>query len=324
MKVSIVVPTYNGQDLLADCIPSLLSQRYGDPFEITVVDDGSSEDIVAFLADRFPEVRAIRCDSNRGFAAAVNEGLRSSEAEFVALVNNDTRLDSDWLARAVEPFAEQSVASVATRVVSMDDRRVDTAGDLYTVVGGALKNLHGRPESDVPAQPIEVFSASAAAAIYRRSCLLEIGGWDEDLEAYYDDVDVGLRLRLRGYRCVLAPSAVCLHRVSASYEPAGYRYHFNSSRNSEILFWAGMPRAVLARRLVPHLFFLLLQAGHKLLQGQIRPYLSGKIWVLMRPARVASMRRRRQSLLRGSAHRVQEALTRDWLSAYFRWRYGVR
>ena len=307
--------------MLEECLRAVTGQRFEGRFEIIVVDDGADGDVTGLLTRRFPGVRCVRHAENRGFVAAVNTGLRAAGGEFIALINDDASPEPDWLARAARPLSDPTVASVATRIVFLADAdRIDSAGDEYTVVGGAMKTGHHGPVADVPPGQREVFSACAAAALYRRRALDEVGGWDERLGAYYDDVDVGMRLRLAGYRCVYVHEAVCRHAVSASYDAASYRYHFNSSRNAELVWWSSLPRPLLYRYLLPRAAFLCLQGANKFLQSQLRPYLAGKLSAWARPDRILAMRRDRQALCRVSPARLAEAMRTRWLTECLRWR----
>ena len=148
MTLSVVVTTYNGRAVLAECIESLLAQTR--PFdEIVVVDDASPEDDEAFVherfpADRFPALRTLRLARNLGHAGAAAAGVAASRGELVALVNNDAVPDRDWLEQAVQAFDDPRVGSVATRLVRYDRPEVlDSAGDGYTVVGHAFKGREG-------------------------------------------------------------------------------------------------------------------------------------------------------------------------------------
>ncbi len=287
---TVIIPNYNGRALLSSLMESLAALQ-GPRFVIIVVDDASTDDSVPYLRGRWPEVRLIGNHRNLGFAATCNAGLRAAHTPFVILLNNDTHVDQAWLAEGLRPFDAPRVGSVASLVLLAEPPHlIDTAGDVYSVAGGALKRNHlQRRESAARLDP-EAFSACGASAFYRREAVAAAGWLDERLESYYEDVDLGFRLARAGYRCVFAPGSVCYHHLSSSYDPHGWRYHFNSARNAEIVWWSNMPAGLRRKYLPAHLGFLGAQAANKLLQGCLLPYLAGK-WASLR--HVAHIRRKR-------------------------------
>lgn len=204
MRVAVVVPNWNGRRWLPGLLASLDAQtRPAD--EVLVVDNGSRDGSVAWLRSR--GVRVLALGRNTGFAAAANRGIGNVDAEAVALVNTDVELAADWVARAVARLeGDPALASVATKMVLMDRPEiVDDAGDVLRRDGVAEQRGHGRPDGPRFSTPREVFSACAGAAVYRRSAVLAAGLFDERLFAYLEDVDLGLRLRLAGWRCAYEP-----------------------------------------------------------------------------------------------------------------------
>ena len=216
-RVTVVIPNWNGQSLLPLCLTSLRRQSFRD-FETLVVDNGSTDGSRELLARDFPEVRVISLGENRGFSAAVNAGIRASEAGYVALLNNDTEQEADWLAELVAAAdATPEAGSFASKLLDYGDRRVlDGAGDVLRRSGLPYRLGHGELDRGQHEQPRFVFGACAAAALYRRSMLEKIGLFDEDFFAYCEDGDLSFRAQLAGYRCLYAPEAVVYHMGSAS------------------------------------------------------------------------------------------------------------
>jgi GT2 family glycosyltransferase len=307
-----VVTTYDGQAMLAACLDALLAQTH-PPAEVLVVDDASPADDAAWVRARYPGVRTLRLERNLGHAGAAAAGIAGTRGELVALVNNDAVPDPDWCAEARRPFADPQVGSVATRLVLADDpRRLDSAGDAYTVVGSAYKRLDGEPDP-AETEPRSVFSACAAAAVYRRAALQSCGGVDPELVAYYDDVDLGFRLRLAGFSCVYAPAARCRHRLSASYGRGSWRQLFLTSRNAARVFWSDMPGALLLRHLPAHALFLALQSGSALLHGGFLPLVAGKAAAAWGLPGTLRRRRRVQATSRVTPAAIASALDPGWL-----------
>lgn len=216
---SIVIPNWNGirLQLLPTCLNALRAQTYRD-FEIIVVDDCSTDESREFLAREFPSVRVIVNDKNRGFAPSVNAGIRAARGESVVLLNNDTEADPHWLAEIARAFAENPRAGmVACKLRLFDQReRLHSAGDFYRVDG--IPGNRGVWERDAGQYDDArgVFGACGGAAAYRKTMLAEIGGFDEALGSYCEDVDLNWRARLAGYPVAYAPRAIVYHKISAT------------------------------------------------------------------------------------------------------------
>jgi GT2 family glycosyltransferase len=217
VDVAVVIPNYNGARWLPGVLASVEAQSAA-PAEVLVVDDGSTDGSVALLAERFPDVRVLALGANGGFARAANAGIAAVSAETVALVNTDVLLAPDWLERAAAALAAAPrAAAVATKLVDLEDPALlYDAGDVLRRDGACEQR--GRFERDTGRYdvPGEVFSACAGAALYRRSAVLGVGGFEERFGTYLEDVDLGLRLRLAGWRCRWEPRAVARHAGGAS------------------------------------------------------------------------------------------------------------
>lgn len=316
--VTIIIPNFNGSRFLPQLMKSLAVQS--EPaWTALVVDDASTDDGVDYLRRNWPAVRLIVNARNLGFAATCNRGLRAAETPFVALLNNDTHVDADWLREGLKPFASPDVGAVASLVLLADPPHlIDTAGDVYSVVGGAVKRAHLQPRQVADSLNSRVLSACGASAFYRREILVSLGCLDERLESYYEDVDLGLRLAWAGFRCVFAPQSICYHHLSSSYDPKGWRYHRNSARNAEIVWWSYVPALLRRRYLFSHLVFLALQAGNKLRQGCLLPYLAGKCRVLWHLGHIRDKRRALREFARVDDRVIEDVLVRDWWSLHVR------
>jgi GT2 family glycosyltransferase len=216
-RVTVVIPNWNGERFLEICLGSLRTQTFRD-FETVLVDNGSSDGSVAFVEENFPEVRVVRLPENLGFSAAVNAGIKASKADLVALLNNDTEVDPGWLEALVRAADDHPEAGFfASKLVDFNDRRLlDGAGDAVRRSGLPYRLGHGEIDRGQFEREAFVFSACAAAALYRREMLNDIGLFDEDFFSNCEDWDVGFRAQLAGYRCVYVPGSVVYHVGSAS------------------------------------------------------------------------------------------------------------
>jgi GT2 family glycosyltransferase len=245
--VSVIIPHLNGIQHLDDCLDSLRGQTFAD-FEILLVDNGSSDGSQAYVRDNYPEVRLIELPENRGFTGACNAGYNAANGKIVVLLNNDTEVDSGWLAAIVEAFAEHpEVASVASKMLLFDHRDTfHTAGDYYTVAG--LPGNRGVWQKDKGQfdQKAFVFGACGGAAAYRRTVLEEIGFLDDSFYFSCEDVDLAWRIQLAGYRVLYVPDAVVFHKLKAS-SATGANSSYYDGRNFLYLLWKNYPTPLFRR-----------------------------------------------------------------------------
>jgi GT2 family glycosyltransferase len=213
-SAAVVIPNWNGAQWIDACLDYVTCQDRR-PDQIVVVDNGSTDG-----SDHRAEaqgVEVIRLGRNTGFSFAVNRGVEAVSADFVALVNTDVVLSWDWLGRACAVLERQpAVASVATKMVDLyETDMIYDAGDLLRRDGACEQRGRFMKDDGRFDEPGDAFSACAGAAVYRKSALEAIGGFDETFFAYLEDVDVGVRLRLAGWRCQYEP-AVAAHAGEGS------------------------------------------------------------------------------------------------------------
>lgn len=218
MKISVVIPTWNGRGLLHLPLDSLRVQTHRD-LEVIVVDDASTDDTCEWVQAHHPGVRLVRLDANRGFPGAVNAGLRASTGDAVALLNNDAAADERWLEEIQAALeAHPDAGMLACRVLVYHHREyLDSAG-IYATTSGSVGNRGAyQPEGPEFQEERWVLGPNGAAAVYRRALLDDVGLFDEDHGAYHEDTDLALRAQFRGWRCLYWPGAVCYHVGSATY-----------------------------------------------------------------------------------------------------------
>ena len=278
VKTTVVIPNYNGIKYLPDCLETLQGNfNSGYEFEIVVIDNGSKDGSVEFVKEHYGNVRLVELEENVGFAAAVNIGIREAKGEYVLLLNNDIKVHSDFCAELEKCLDEdEKLFSANSVMLSMADNSIlDGAGDYYSALGWAYAGYKGKAASKVVGgRKRHLFSACGGASVYRKSILTEIGLFDENHFAYLEDIDVGYRARIRGYKSVLCASAVCEHAGSGF---SGSRYNdFKiglSGRNSIYIIYKNMP----CLQILINLPFLLVGFGIKLAFFMMKGY--GKAYI---------------------------------------------
>ena len=211
-SATILVLNYNGRGHLERCLPSLERVAYPGPFDVTVIDNGSTDGSREFIARRHPRVRVLPLGANLGFAAAYNIAIRQATADVVVLLNNDTRVQPEWLSSLVGTLERHQAAAAASLMLDWDGRRVDFAGGLPTFVGHAWQVDHGQPAGRAYDERPLLFGCAGSLAV-RREAFLDAGGFDDDYFVYFEDLDLGWRMSLAGQTTVLAPGAVTYHRL---------------------------------------------------------------------------------------------------------------
>lgn len=313
-KVSVIILNWNGRALLGDCLASVLAQSF-EGFEVILVDNGSSDGSPDWVATEFPQVRVVRLDSNLGFCAGNNAGVRAARGEYLVLLNNDTVVEPDWLAPLYATMtSDPRIAACDSKVLYSGARHtIWSAGAVYTIAGTANFRAQGAPQDALASDPEEVFSAVACSAMYRRSVWDEIGGLDETFFAGYEDVDWSFRARLRGYRILNVPSSRVYHKVSATHGFNSPAYVRRGQRNVTATFVKNMPTPLLLRYAGLHLIYVIGSFLYFARQGRMRAFLRAKgdlaaDWRTVWRSR-AEVQRRRTVPVR----ELERMLSRDWL-----------
>lgn len=196
--------------LLLEALASLAGQTV--EHDVVVVDNASTDGTAEAVAERFPAVRVIRIDENLGFGRAVNRGVESVDTPVVILLNNDVACEPDFVERMLEPFSDDRVGLVAGVLLQHDaPELVDSAGIELDPTLRSWDRLWNRPASEL-GNGAEPLGPCGGAAAYRLTAWREAGGFDEAFFAYWEDVDLALRLRLAGWRSARADGARVLHK----------------------------------------------------------------------------------------------------------------
>lgn len=245
MIIDIIIPNYNGNKFLKECIESLYTQTYSN-FKTIVIDNNSTDSDYLWL-NNYKNIIFKRLDNNYGFDRAVNEGIKLSNSDYVVLLNNDTVATKDWLENLVKTIEDdKKIFSVCSKMIRYDDKNIiDDAGDGYNLFGWGYKIGDGANVEKYSTNR-EVFSSCAGASIYRRSILDEIGYFDNHFFAYMEDIDISYRAKIYGYKNIYCADAKIYHIGSAT---SGSKYNsFKirlSARNNVYVPYKNMPFLVL-------------------------------------------------------------------------------
>jgi GT2 family glycosyltransferase len=215
--LSIIIPNWNGAKFLPTCLDALANQTYAN-LEVIIVDNASHDGSQELIKTRYPQVNLIELTENRGFTGACNAGMQAAKGELIALLNNDTEVDSNWAAAVIDAFDRHSeVGAVASKMLLFDKRdHIHTAGDFFTTNGRAgNRGVWQRDEGQFDREEF-VFSACGGSSAYRKMMLDQIGLLDDDFFFSGEDVDLGWRAQLAGWRCLYTPKAIVYHHLSAT------------------------------------------------------------------------------------------------------------
>jgi len=252
----VVIVAFEAGEYLQRCVDALEKQTFQD-WRAIIWDNCSSDGAVDGLV-KSSKFTIVRSEENVGFAAANNRAARMAESEFIVTLNPDAFAQPEWLARLVETATTFGAASVASLQLSADDPLIlDGAGDCMSIAGIAWRGGYGHSTTTAPKQPVEIFSACAAAALYRRDVFEQLNGFEESFFCYYEDVDLGFRIRLDGGQCILNPNAIVLHVGSASSRLISGFAEYHGTRNRLWTFIRNMPSALLPIAIPAHLLVTL-------------------------------------------------------------------
>jgi len=269
-SVAVVIPNWNGKDTLKACLNSLVLQS--QKHTVIVVENGSVDGSLEYLRKNYPKIQIVVNQNNLGFAGGVNSGIRHAMAQnfdFVALFNNDAVADKEWLVNLTKAIEGGKNIGISTsKIVSSDGKHLDSTGEAYTVWGLPYPRGRGEPVTDRYNKDTTIFAASGGASIYRVEMLKEIGLFDADFFAYYEDVDISFRAQLAGWKITYAPKALVYHQIGAANSKLRGFAIYQITKNLPWLLVKNVPRSylptILPRFLLAHTLFI----GKAFLRGQ--------------------------------------------------------
>ncbi|RJP24072.1 MAG: glycosyltransferase family 2 protein [Candidatus Abyssobacteria bacterium SURF_5] len=309
--VSVIIPNYNGEKYLADCLGSLAKQSFSQ-VEIIVVDNASTDRSTEIIRQRFPSVRLVPLSANRGFAAAVNRGIKTANGNYIILLNNDTQADVNFV-RALHAALERDpqAAMAAPKMLFLKNpERVNSAGLGYSITGTNHDIGFGRLDGPDFRTPAWIFGPCGGAGIYRREIFDEVGEFDEDLFMYYEDVDFCFRAQLSGFKCIFVPDAIVYHAEGGSSASLPKPKNFYFARNSLWVIIKNFPVKTLFAYLPAILWEMLKRAFSPLLKGDPSAVI-GYCSAIKSLRKYLEKRREVQRLVRAPIHDIEQLLKKN-------------
>jgi GT2 family glycosyltransferase len=216
--VSVIILNHNGRHMLKVCLDSVLAQSY-ENLEIIFVDNGSSDGSVEFVRENYlSRVQVIANGWNLGYVLAANQGIEDSKGEFLVVLNNDTKVDREWIAHLVRTaLTDSNIGICASKQLNFDNPKIIDSTGVRLFRGGYARD-RGKGEVDRGRYETtqEIFGAAGASAFYRRAMLDRIGLFDTDYFAYCEEFDLCFRAQLYGWLCVFVPDALVYHMGGAT------------------------------------------------------------------------------------------------------------
>jgi GT2 family glycosyltransferase len=293
LSIAVIVVNWNADDYLKKCLKGLKSQTL-KPTRVIVVDNASTDGSINGLKEEFEDFEIIKLEENTGFSFANNLAVKNVDnCDWIAFLNPDAFARPDWLeklSKAVEEFPE--CASFGSHMLRYGSDKIDGTGDIYHVCGSAWRRDHGVLSSKVERKMQEIFSPCAAASFFRRDVFTKAGGFDENFFAYFEDVDLGFRLQLKGYACRYVPDAVVEHVGSATTSRYSDFAVYHGQRNLVWSYIRNMPR--FWYYLPQHIIFNLAALVWFALKGKATPVFRAKWHALKEFPRVWALRKKTQ------------------------------
>jgi GT2 family glycosyltransferase len=272
--VSLIIISFNEVSTVGDCLNALLLQTYSN-YEIIVYDNASSDGTSDFICDHFPQIKLIKGNENLGFGGANNEAAKMARGKYIAFINDDAYVTPGWLEPLVGLLeTDSSVGCAGAEILCAEKQDVvlchgngiHLSGIAYTLDRGKIAS---------PAPLLEVGSISGAAFLINRTLFLSLGGFESLFFMYYEDIDLSLRLRLLGKRCVVLPGAKVYHNCDSRF---GFDKVFYLERNRYLSIFTLMSPLMLCLMFPSMLMFEIFSWGYSILRGRKALLSKAKAW----------------------------------------------
>ncbi|MEK7653529.1 MAG: glycosyltransferase family 2 protein, partial [Patescibacteria group bacterium] len=292
-KVAVIIVSHNGRHHLPDCLASVFNSDYPkENLKVIVIDNNSADSAVGYLKEVYPEVKIVENKKNHGFAEANNQGFFLAKkwgADYLLLLNQDAIMEKNCLPRLVKLIeSDETIAAVQPKILLYPEKdKINSLGNSIHFLGFAYCNYYKEKDQQGITQPFETPYSSGAACLLRVSAIDEVGFFDDRLFMYHEDVDLGWRLRLAGYKSMLNPLAVIYHKYN--YRKAKYKFYY-MERNRWIVM---LQNYRLATLLIFSPALLVMELGiilFSLKNGWFKEKIKGCLWILSRWPSIMSHR----------------------------------
>jgi len=222
--VSIIIINYNGKSYLEKCLESIKKIKY-DNLEIIVVDNNSTDGTMEFLAQNYPSIITLKLDKNYGFAKPNNMAAKIAKGDFLLFLNNDTEVTPNFLTELVQVLVGNDQIGICQSLLLKPNGEIDSSGDFIDTIGVVYN-------SKEPIDKIrEISSARGASMIIRKELFLDLGGFDEQFFVSFEDVDLGWRTWIKGYKVVINPKSVVYHHGGKTHDSIKDEISFHGLKN---------------------------------------------------------------------------------------------
>lgn len=313
----IIIPNLNGKSDLLGCVESLLKQTLKG-FEIVIVENGSTDGSVDFVKDldkKHSNITGLYNKTNLGFAGGVNTGIRyalQNNADYILLFNNDAIADKSWVKNLVDYMTHNPGVGIATcKLLHDDGKTIDSTGEGYSIWG--LPYPRGRNEKTINKydEQTDIFAASGGASIYRAKMLNQIGLFDEDFFAYYEDVDISFRAQLAGWKVSYVPKAIAYHQQGATSSKIKGFTVYQTMKNLPLLMTKNIPKELLSKVLPKFIIAYLAFFISAILKGNFAYALRGWFGFLGLLPKKLNERKQIQSNVKVGVNYIDSRLMQD-------------
>jgi len=241
--VSIIIVNYNGKKHLEKCLKSIMKISYPNP-EIILVDNNSTDDSIEFVKNTYPSVIIIKLDNNYGFAEPNNIGAKNAKGDFFLFLNNDTEVDPNFVGEMVKVLQQDSKIAICQSLLLKPNGEVDSSGDFIDTLGRAYSS------KDKVSEVKKILSARGASMMIRKESFWDLGGFDKKFFASYEDVDLGWRAWIWGYKIVIVPNSVVYHKGGQTVKQNLQEVRFHGVKNSLVFRLANFETALATNSII--------------------------------------------------------------------------
>lgn len=319
IKASVIIPNWNGKYLLKDCLESLKKQAF-KKFEIIMVDNGSTDDSIEYVKKNFPDVKIVYLNKNYGFARAINEGVEKSQAKYVIFLNNDTKVDKNWLENLIKTADNHpEVISVNSKILNFNDRKkIDGVGILINEVGQARSI--GWNEKDLGQYEKEryIFGATGGASLFRREDFIRVGMFDENYFMYSEEVDFAFRAQCLEYKSIYCPKALVYHKHKATSKKMPQYIEYWQFKNMSQTIIKDFPISILLKnwRLLKIILVHFNTIFYQIKNGFFWPPLMTEIWLIFHLPDLLHKRKKIQENRKVSDEYIESFLAEKRITFY--------